>query len=140
MQWHFKGGYDFMQKVATPECPASEAARAGHEAVAVPYNLLYFDKASSANSSLDGIYRFDPVPAGLTPEQQSRILGPHAAIWSHRQEEVEGQTFPRFYALAEIGWTPGQIRDFQEFARRVDIHEKQRTAMPQSAKPSVGGQ
>ncbi len=140
MQWHFKGSYDFMQKVLTPEHPAAEAARAGHDAVAVPYNLLYFDKASSANSSLEGIYRLDPVPAGLTPEQKPLILGPHAAIWSHRQAEIHPQTFPRLYALAEIGWTPGQIRDSQEFARRVDTHEKQRAAMPQSTRPRASGQ
>jgi hexosaminidase len=131
-QWHYQGCLDYMQQVKTPENPAVEAATTGHDAVVGPFSHLYFDAPESKDPSPDRVYAFDPMPAGLTLDQQSRILGPQALVWSHRQEEIDGQTFPRLYALAEIGWTPGQMRDLKEFLQRIAVHEKQRVAEPKS--------
>jgi hexosaminidase len=127
MQWHYQGGVDYMQKVTTPENPAAEAARAGPDAVVAPFSHLYFD----LNSPLEAVYRFDPMPAGLTPEQQSRVLGPHAPVWDQREDQVDSRTFPRLYALAEIAWTPKATANPPEFLRRVAIHERQRAATNQ---------
>jgi hexosaminidase len=128
-----------MQKVKTPENPAVEAATTGHDVVVCPFSHLYFDAAESKGATPGKVYDFDPMPAGLTLEQQARILGPEALVWSHRQEEIDGQTFPRLYALAEIGWTPWQIRGLNEFLQRIAVHEKQRVLEPKSPKAPVVG-
>ena len=125
MQWHYQGGVDYMQLTTTPESPAVEAAHADRDVVIAPFNCLYFD----LNSSLEAVYRFDPMPAGLTREQRAHILGPHAPVWEQRQDRVEGRTFPRVYALAEIGWTPADLRDLQDFARRLAVHEEHRVVI-----------
>lgn len=135
MQWHYQGHRDPMQNVATPENPAVEAAVAGHDAIISPVSHLYFDR----NTSPDALYHFDPTPAGLTLEQQSHILGPHAPVWNQRQIDVDGRVLPRLYALAEIAWAPGHIRDPQEFSRRVVVHEGQRVAKLQSLPPPAIG-
>jgi hexosaminidase len=135
MQWHYQGGIDYMQHVATPENPAAEAARAGRDTVVGPFSHLYFD----INSTLEAVYRFDPMPAGLTPAEQSRVLGPHAPVWDQREDQVDGRTFPRLYALAEIAWAPGEKDNLAEFLRRVAVHEKQRAALPQVPRPKVSG-
>jgi hexosaminidase len=127
VQWHYRGGQDAMQLLATPENPAVEAVTAGRETVIAPFSHLYFD----LNSSLDDVYRFDPMPSGLTPAEQARVLGPHALVWNQRQEQVEGRTFPRAYALAEIGWSPLESRDRHDFGRRLAVHQ-QYQAIPKS--------
>jgi hexosaminidase len=136
MQWHYQGGIDYMQHVATPENPAAEAARAGRDTVVGPFSHLYFD----IDSTLEAVYRLDPMPAGLTPAEQSRVLGPHAPVWDQREDQVDGRTFPRLYALAEITWTPRETGNLAEFLRRVAVHEKQRAAMPPAPRPKTTGQ
>jgi hexosaminidase len=138
-QWHYKDLLDWMLKVKTPENPAVEAAKAGHDVVIGPASHLYFDALESKGATPGKVYDFDPMPAGLTLEQQARILGPEALVWSHRQVEIDGQTFPRLYALAEIGWTPWQIRGLNEFLQRIAVHEKQRVLEPKSPKAPVVG-
>jgi hexosaminidase len=132
MQWHYQGGLDYMQQLKTPENPAVEAAQAGHDVVIAPFSHLYLNASESKDTSPDKLYSLDPMPAGLTLDQQSRILGPHALVWEHRQEEIDGRTFPRLYALAEIAWTPGQMRDLKEFRQRIAVHERQRAGERQS--------
>ena len=122
MQWHYQGGHDAWQKIRTPENPAVEAARAGHDAVVAPYSHLYFD----LGSTLEAVFGFNPMPAGLTAQQQSRILGPHAPVWNQRQNKTDAAVFPRMYALAEIGWSSEGPRDWLDFSSRVAVHEEHR--------------
>lgn len=125
MQWHCKDGMDCWQLIKTPENPATEAAKAGHDAITAPYSHLYFD----INSTLEQVYRFDPMPQELAPDKRPHILGPHAPLWEQPQGRVNVQAFPRLFALAEIGWSPKQSLDYKDFTRRVDIHQKFRTFM-----------
>lgn len=115
MQWHYPGGYDYWQLINTPENPAAEAALAGHDAIVAPFSHLYFD----LNSTVEAVYRLEPVPEKLPADRLKHILGPHAPVWGQPENRVDVQVFPRFYALAELGWTPAAGRDWTGFSKRL---------------------
>lgn len=139
MQWHYKGGGDAWQQIATPENPAAEAAIAGHKTVVSPYSHLYFD----LGSSLKDVYFFDPMPNELKDEASKKlILGPHAPVWNQQIDAVFSQSFPRFYALSQIAWSCDTKKDFTDFEKRVNAHDVIATIVTEGArKPArvIGG-
>lgn len=121
MQWHYKGGYDYWQLTKTPQNPAFEAASSGRRAVISPFSHLYFD----LGSTLKDVYLFDPIPEELTnSELRNLILGPHAPVWNQPVDAVFSKSFPRFYALSEIGWAFNSKKDFEDLKNRVRTHVK----------------
>jgi hexosaminidase len=112
------------------------AVKAGHQAVMSPNNFLYFNRAQSsapgqppsprrAIISLEAVYNFDPVPAGISPEQQDLILGAEACLWTehlNQGEWLETMTYPRLCALAEVDWSPKAARDWSQFSKRMETH------------------
>ena len=100
------------------------AAKAGHDAVMCPTAYCYFDY-SYRRTPTEKVYSFEPVPPGLTPEQEKHILGLQANFWSHIDREpqkVDRQIFPRLLAVAEIGWSPRSARNWDDFKRRLKAH------------------
>ncbi len=71
--------------------------------------------------SLEGCYQWDPTPAGLTPEQQKRVLGTQCHLWTEflEQEDVDEALFPRMLATAEVAWSPQERRDWADFQVRL---------------------
>ena len=114
------------------------AARAGHDVVMAPGSHTYFDHYQSQNQAaeplaiggylpIDSVYAYEPVPAELEPQFASHILGAQGQVWTEYIEgpkNVEYMAYPRASALAEVLWTPKDRRDFADFARRLDVHEK----------------
>lgn len=114
--------------------PVREAAEGGHKTVAVPADLMYLDVSQAdrndgtmtdlayeMTNSIERIYAYDPA-AGLTPEEEKYLLGVQANIWTHVAREVKDvnvQLFPRLLAVAEVGWTPAEIKDSAGFMKRV---------------------
>lgn len=111
---------------------AVAAATAGHDAVLAPQPALYFDNRQNGPKdpspgrgwivSLEDVYRFDPAPAALQPDQLKHILGLQAPIFTeHMRTEarVEYMTFPRAAALAEVAWSPAGRRDWADFQTRL---------------------
>jgi hexosaminidase len=92
---------------------------------------LYFDNRQNAAdtqpgrghvSSLEDVYKFDPMPASLAPAQRPHILGLQANIWTEHirtEERVEYMTFPRAAAVAEVGWSPAGSRSWEGFQARL---------------------
>jgi hexosaminidase len=108
------------------------AARSGHDAVLSPAPTLYFDHRQSANQHyppgrgnvvpIEAVYAFDPLPLGLTPEEQKHILGVQGHIWTEHirtEERVEYMAWPRGAAVAEVGWSPRERRDWRGFLDRL---------------------
>lgn len=94
-----------------------EAAKAGQFAVMSPTSHCYFDY-SYANISTRHVYGWDPVPEGLTPEQQKLILGGQANIWTEwipTEDRCEYMIFPRVAALAESLWLEPDLKDWDRF-------------------------
>src|SRR5207237_1368104 len=65
--------------------------------------------------SVEEVYRFEPMPAGLAADEQRHILGVQANIWTEHirtEERVGWMALPRAAALAEVGWTGAEQRDW----------------------------
>ena len=130
------------------------AARAGHDVVMCPEQYVYLDHRQDAGSdepvpigyvrTLEDVYRFEPVPAELTPSEAGHVLGAQANVWTEVMEDhtrVDYQTFPRLTAFAEVAWSslpaPG-ARDFAGFGRRMAVHYGRLDALGVEYRPPAG--
>lgn len=108
------------------------AAKMGHDTVLSPAPTLYLNHRESASPdeppgrgqviSLKDVYDFDPMPAGLRPEEQARVLGVQANLWTEHvrtEDRAWRMYFPRVTAVAEAGWTPQARRSWTSFADRL---------------------
>jgi hexosaminidase len=112
---------------------AIAAAASGHDAVLSPAPTLYlnFRQGNGPNEppgrgevvSLERVYGFDPLPGPLV-SAAAHVLGVQANLWTEhvrKEEWAAYMTWPRAAALAELGWSPPQRRDFADFERRLPI-------------------
>jgi hexosaminidase len=70
-------------------------------------------------------YGVDPLggdAAKLTPEQQARILGGEACMWSEyvTSETVDSRIWPRTAAIAERYWSPQDVTDVNSMYDRME--------------------
>ena len=109
------------------------AARAGHDAVMTPTSNCYFDYYQGRQDleplaiggflPLSQVYDYEPVPDSLTVEEAKHILGAQANVWTEyipTPEHAQYMTLPRMAAMAEVGWSPKEGKDWNDFARRID--------------------
>ncbi|WP_333762221.1 beta-N-acetylhexosaminidase [Streptomyces sp. IBSBF 2390] len=130
------------------------AARAGHDVVMCPEQYVYLDYRQAPGDdepvpiayvrTLEDVYRFEPVPAGLTEEEAGHVLGAQANVWTEVMEDsarVDYQTFPRLAAFAEVAWrslpAPAE-RDFADFERRMTSHYRRLDALGVTYRPPAG--
>ena len=115
-----------------------EAARMGHDVIMTPTDYLYFDfyqgdpeleplAMNWANRiiPLDTVYAFEPIPEELTEDESRHILGAQGNVWTEyisTPEYVEYMAFPRALALAEMVWTPADVRDIDDFYNRLALN------------------
>jgi hexosaminidase len=59
--------------------------------------------------------------AGLTPEEQKRILGGEACMWAEyvSPESIDSRIWPRTAAIAERLWSPQDVRDVNSMYARL---------------------
>jgi hexosaminidase len=109
------------------------AAKQHHEVVMSPTTHLYLDyyqsdpvlepKAIGGLLPLEKVYNYEPIPAELTPEEAKYIIGTQGNVWAeyiHTPEKVEYMTFPRAAALAEVAWTPSNLKNWDNFKQRME--------------------
>lgn len=111
------------------------AALAGHDAIMTPGpSGLYLDYYQGDKkiepvciggySPLSKVYDYNPVPDTLaTIGKAHHIIGVQGNMWSeylYTNDIREYQTFPRALAIAEIGWTEPEHKDYADFERRVN--------------------
>ncbi len=112
---------------------AVAAAKQGNPVISSPWHGTYFycpqvPEEVRANygtlNSLEKAYAFNPVPAELTAEQASLIMGGECCLWAeYTQEfEVDPQMFPRLCAFAEAVWSPAAGKDLAAFSNRLKEH------------------
>jgi hexosaminidase len=99
---------------------AKTAALAGVNAIVSPTSHCYFDYPVES-VDLEKVFSFEPIPSGLTLDQQKHIIGGECNMWSEQapQELVDAKMFPRTLAMAEVLWSSPSKRDFKEFHTRV---------------------
>lgn len=108
------------------------AAQSGHYAVMTPGDHCYFDhyQGDPANEPLaiggyttvQKVYSYEPVPAELKGEEAKYILGAQANLWTEyilTPEHVEYMMLPRMLALAEVTWSPKELRNEADFLQRL---------------------
>ena len=111
---------------------ALAAASKGYDTVLSPWPTLYLDNWQRVSSdeppgrghliSLEDVYRFEPMPDKLTASQQQHVLGLQGNVWTEHirtESRVGSMTFPRAVAIAELGWSPQNKRDWPDFMRRL---------------------
>ena len=110
-----------------------EAARMHHPVVMAPTSFMYLDYFQGEPylepSSIGGflplrkVYSFEPIPEELVGKEQEFILGVQANIWCeyiHSPDKVDYMTYPRGAAVAEIGWSSPDHKDWNDFTRRLE--------------------
>jgi hexosaminidase len=113
------------------------AAKENHDVVMTPTTHVYFDyyqaDAKTQPLAIGGFveikktYSFDPTPDVLNAEQAKHILGVQGNVWTEYMpttEYVEYMVFPRGIAVAEVGWTTKENKNFEDFTKRLEAHKK----------------
>ena len=130
------------------------AAEAGHDVVMCPLQQVYLDYRQDAGPdepmpigyvrTLEDVYRFEPVPPGLSEEAAGHVLGTQVNVWTEvmqNRQRVDYQVFPRLAAFAEVAWSrlpaPGE-RDFAGFERRMETHYARLDALGVDYRPPTG--
>lgn len=131
------------------------AAEAGHDVVMCPEQQVYLDHRQDGGPdepmpigyvrTLENVYRFEPVPPGLSEEAARHILGTQANVWTEvmqNRARVDYQVFPRLAAFAEVAWSalPAPAdRDFAAFdARMRAAHYARLDALGVDYRPPAG--
>lgn len=92
----------------------------------------------AAYIEVDKGYNWDP--ANLVPEiKKENIIGIEAPLWSETvaaRQEAEYLIFPRLLGYAEIGWTPSELRNWDEYKVRLASHGERMRMMNINFYPS----
>ena len=110
-----------------------EAASNGFKTINSYHRGVYLDYPQSVDENryhwmldlpVKEVYGFDPMPTGLSAEQEKLVLGSEACLWTELvpQEKVFQKIFPRLWAFAEIVWSEKTKLDFESFLKRNAVH------------------
>ncbi len=115
---------------------AVQAAKEGHDVILTPTSHAYFDYYQAENEEeplaiggflpLDKVYRFNPIPTELSPEEATHVLGAQGNIWTEYMptaDQVEYMAFPRMLAMSEVVWNGAQEDvnlSYKNFLKRVE--------------------
>ncbi|MFG2332295.1 beta-N-acetylhexosaminidase [Streptomyces sp. NPDC048604] len=130
------------------------AAEAGHDVVMCPAHSVYLDYRQAPGDdepmpighvrTLEDVFRFEPVPPGLSEAAAAHVLGTQANVWTEVMQDrgrVDYQVFPRLAAFAEVAWSalpaPAE-RDFDGFERRMTAHYARLDALGVDYRPPSG--
>ena len=118
------------------------AAKQKHDVIMAPNSHVYLDYYQCEPDGqplgiggylpLEKVYSYNPLPEELTPEEQKFILGIQGNVWTEyisTPEHIEYMAYPRAFAIAEIGWTPERLKDFDDFLARLEVMKKRYDAI-----------
>lgn len=119
-----------------------EAARLKHRVIMTPNTYCYFDYYQSKDRDnepfaiggflpIKHVYDYEPLPANLTPEEQSYIWGVQCNVWTEyipAFSQVQYMMLPRGAALSEVQWSLPEAKDYEKFKnerlpRLIKIYE-----------------
>ncbi len=109
-----------------------QAVEQNHDVVMTPTSHCYFDyyqgdpdnepPAIGGFLPLQKVYSFEPTPQALSVTEAKHILGAQANLWTEyiaTPEQAQYMTFPRIAAIAEVGWTAKELKDWDDFTNRM---------------------
>lgn len=111
-----------------------KAASAGYKTIVMPGKYFYLDMKYTPQEpgmtwagivSTDTVYSFRFTDLGFTPEQMENVVGVQGAFWTevyldHDRDYVYRMVYPRLCALAEVGWTAEEDREWDDFNARLE--------------------
>jgi hexosaminidase len=113
-----------------------EAIRQKHNAIMTPESHVYFDYyqslypeeplAAAGYTPLSKVYGYEPIPADLRADEAVYLKGVQGTAWSEyltSPDKAEYMIFPRAIAVAEIGWSQRQRRNYPDFLRRLRLQK-----------------
>ena len=114
------------------------AAEAGHKVVMSPHAYCYIDAPQDAPPTqpeaiggylpLEKVYSYDPTPKDMPEEVSKYILGVQGNLWAEfipTDEHYEMMLWPRAIAIAEVGWSQPEEKEYGLFRlRAIDIIEQ----------------
>lgn len=113
---------------------AQLALDAGNDVVMSPMSNCYFDhyqgpvetepEALGQYLPLEKVYGMNPL-VETSPEAAGRVLGVQGNVWTESISSVkylDYMTYPRACALAEVGWSAPELRDWTDFLHRLNQH------------------
>lgn len=108
------------------------AAKEGRDVILSPNSHFYFNHyqldpkteplSNTGYTSLEKAYGFNPLPEDLSIDERKYIVGVQANMWTEymtSREKTEYFLYPRVAALAEVGWSQPQNKDFMNFYQRL---------------------
>ena len=109
-----------------------KAAKMHHNVIMTPNDYLYFDyyqsldtenepEAGGGFNSVKKVYSLEPIPEGLTEDEEQYILGPQANLWTEYASEFNVLLYrmlPRIGALAEVQWCKPEQKNYDDFVKR----------------------
>ena len=112
---------------------AVTAVKSGMKAILSPTNYCYFDYTQALDKEneplgiggylpVEKVYSFEPIDPTLTEDEKSRVLGAQGNLWTEyisTMDHVFYNELPRMAALAEVGWTAPEKKDFRQFIGRM---------------------
>ena len=110
-----------------------QAVHQQHDVIMVPTSYLYFDYYQAKDKDqepmaiggyvpLEKVYSFNPVPEGLTKEEEKYIIGTQANLWTEyipTFKQVEYMVLPRMAALSEVQWCAPDKKNYEDFLSRM---------------------
>ncbi len=119
-----------------------ESVKKGQPTIMMPGAYCYFDMKYTPLErghnwagivSTEKTYSLDPTgTASLSPEEAPLVVGVQGALWTELlgwpAKFLDYQTYPRLAAVAEIGWSPQEIRNWDDFNSRLEMFHYNRMA------------
>lgn len=109
-----------------------KAVRAGHKAIMTPGEYCYLDSYQDAPHTqpvafggylpIEKVYSYNPVPDSLNRQEAALVHGVQGNVWAEyipSEQQNEHMIYPRILAIAEIGWSPQEKRNYTEFRTRA---------------------
>ena len=113
---------------------AYKAIRMGHYVVNSDNAETYLDYPENSEDAkhkpswmivlpVEKVYNFNPVPKGLTKEEEKMILGSECPLWTESItiDKIYPQIKGRLEAHAEKCWTPRELKNYPDFTSRLKV-------------------
>lgn len=114
-----------------------DATNQGYPTIVMPGRYFYFDMKYTAEEpgmtwagivSTEDVYSFDFATQGMPAKNMANVAGVEGTFFSELylyqsnfyDNYLDRQTYPRICALAELAWTPQELRDWDDFSARMD--------------------
>ena len=107
-----------------------KAVSQGHDVIFTPTHYCYLDyqqdplqyKPVGRPLPLEKVYSFEPLAEGISEADAHHVLGLQGNLWTewvHEAWHAEIMLYPRAFALAEVGWSQPEKKNYPDFERRA---------------------